>query len=174
MDYRLGLIGLAVVLAACQPTTKPQRPTRRGEARPVDSTLLALMTINSRLADEADKNVTRYIQSNNLGGYQMDCGAWQVTTTYADPTDTITPHDGELWALTMIVTDLNGTALANEELTVRIPSQDLPPAARDALTSLHRGDRTRLICPWYAAYGAVGNDNIPAYTNCVIDIYIHE
>lgn len=174
LSRRLCIVSIAVfclLMAGCRQATKPQRPLHRGEQPPVDSALLSMMMLNERLADEADKVITRYLNDHDQQGYQMDCGAWRISPL-SHTSDTLTPQKGEQWTITMDINDLQGQSILFHEQTITYPSQDLPPAVTEAITTMHHGDSATVVCPWYAAFGSIGNAYIKPYTNCVIYIYL--
>ncbi len=162
------LVGIWL-LAGCTQPRQPQRPSyRSGQVPRQDTTLLTLIAINERLADEADRQVSAYIREHAIDAYRLECGAWQVRKEMAH-TDALLKE----FPLTMTVFGLDGTLLAQEDHVVRPNTEHLPMAVDEVLWTMQRGETTTLICPWYAAYGTTGTTAVPAYTNCIIEIQIN-
>ena len=76
------LIGLGCVLAGCGKEVSPQRPAQRGnEKAEPDSSLMRLIELNQRMANEADREVVHYVQADSAHQYaQCTQGAWVCRT----------------------------------------------------------------------------------------------
>ena len=154
--------------------TKPaphQRPSyRTGTVQAADTTLLTLMALNERLASEADKQVSAYIRNKAIDAYRLESGAWCVRNRKEHNDAPDNTHAAEA---IVTVRKLDSTLLVQEDWLVRPNTEHLPIAVDEVLWSMQDGEYQTLICPWYTAYGATGNDAVPPYTNCIIEIYIN-
>ena len=172
--YRLATVALVAVtgalLSGCDKPA-PQRPSyRTGQVQATDTTLLTLMALNERLAAEADRQVSAYIRSKAIDAYQLECGAWSVRSQ-AERHDT---HDDTRAAeVVLTILRLDSTLMVQEDRLVRPNSEHLPMAVDEVIWGMRDGESRTLICPWYTAYGATGNDAVPPYTNCIIEIYVN-
>ncbi|MBR1878236.1 MAG: hypothetical protein IJ814_04425 [Paludibacteraceae bacterium] len=158
-------------MTACVPQA-PQRPSTRKGAKPApDSTQLALMELNLRLAQAADEELVRYVQASGKAFALYDNHTWMCVRDKGD--DTL-PHllpEGQ-WVVHMEVYDLNGKRLADIQRQYRIGKMELPPAVDDCVVYLHPRAQALLAAPWYMAFGAAGGDGVPPYTNVLIDLKI--
>lgn len=163
---------LSIAMSSCG-HTKPQLPSQRNGERAkaaADSTLLALMSVNQRLAGAADRDVLHYVQSQADTYAQMECGTWIRRVVFHN--EAPTPQTDEQWTLQLIVRDLTGKKLLDEISTQRIGHEETPTAVTEALHELHHGDSAVLVAPWYLAYGMHGKGSVPAYTNVIIELTI--
>lgn len=163
---------LSACMAGCS-YTKPQRPTQhsgKGEM-PVDSSMLQLMELNRQMAEAADSELARRVDT--LEGYNLlPCGAWVRYSRNADDNDTITPQPDERWTIAMQVRELSGDLLVDEHKQITIHRSELPTAAQEAIETMHHGETAHLYAPWYVAYGMSGTQQIAPYTNVQIDIQL--
>lgn len=177
------VIVLAVValVIGCR-RTAPQRPSQRNGVRvetAADTAALALLSASQRLADAADREVARYVRTRGEEAgqtgetmlfAQSEVGSWERWIVRTDEGNT--PQKNEEWTLRMVVTGLDGTMLLDSEATYRIGREELPRAVEEAVAEAHHGDELEIVCPWYTAYGAMGNEYIEAYQNVIIQLYI--
>lgn len=165
---------LSIAMSSCG-RTKPQTPSQRNGERTgakADTTLLALMNVNLRMAGAADKEVLRFIEAQTETYAQMDCGCWMRSVVRHE--DTPTPETDEQWTLALKVRNLKGEMLLDEITTQRIGHEETPTAVTEALHELHHGDSVVLVSPWYTAYGIHGNKSVPGYSNVIIELSIYE
>lgn len=162
-----------VALTACG-RTKPQSPSQRNSKRVehVDSATLALMNLNSQMAERADREVLGFIREQKETYAQMECGCWMHVIERSNDERDI--QAGEELTLSLIISDLRGTMLLDQQLTTTTGHEEIPLAIRTALAELHRGDKAKLACPWYTAYGMKGNEYIAGYKNVIIELTIQE
>lgn len=161
--------------------TAPQKPSQRNGVRAeaaADTAAMALLTMNQRLADAADREVLRRVQQAQASGAeenalvysQNEVGAWERWIVRSHEGEC--PKKDEEWTLHMVVSSLDGQMLLDSEATYRIGREEMPRAVEEAISEAHHGDEVEIICPWYTAYGAVGNEYIEAYQNVIITVYI--
>ncbi len=170
----IGLVGAALVcslLVACGKVA-PQRPSQRsGEKPKEDSTTLALMEMNQRMAIEADKQVSAYAQEKEETYSLMDISNTWLFVLEKGEGDTA-PKEGEQWEMHICTRTLQGKLLCDVEQTYAIGKGELLPCIDIATDELRHGERLIMVAPWYAAYGMHGNETVPPYTNVILEIEI--
>ena len=163
MRKGLWLILAAALMAGCH-RTQPQTPSyKSGRAVMADSALLQALEMNRRLAEEADRQLTRYAAE----GYAMtESGYWAKGLRNADNI----LQEGETVEVHLRVLALDTTLLEDMRSTLTIGKEQLPEAAADALRQMTRGAKVSLAVPWYLAFGSTGTDHVPPYTNVLIEM----
>ena len=151
----------------------PQRPANRQGQSQRDSDLVAMLQVNQRMAEEADREVIRYVQTDSLHRYaQCNQGAWVARLTEMPESEQ--PKMGEPILLHMLVYSIDGEDLLQDvEGEFTIGRGELPLGIEYALRELRRGEQGRILAPWHAAFGVDGADNIAPYANVRIEITIH-
>ncbi len=151
----------------------PQRPANRDDRSRRDSDLVTMIQVNQRMAEEADREVMRYVQADTLLRYaQCSQGAWVARTTNLP--DNEQPKMGEPVQIHMLVYTLDGRDLLQDvEGEFTLGRGELPLGIEYALRELRRGESGRILAPWHAAFGVDGADNIAPYSNVRIEITIH-
>ncbi len=151
----------------------PQRPANRDHRSQRDSDLVAMIQVNQRMAEEADREVIRYVQADTVLRYaQCNQGAWVARTT--EMPDNEQPKMGEPVQIHMLVYTLDGQDLLQDvEGEFTLGRGELPLGIEYALRELRRGEQGRILAPWHAAFGVDGADNIPPYSNVRIEITIY-
>ncbi len=175
MKRLVGYIICLILLTACggRGPQGPQRPANRDDRSRRDSDLVAMIQVNQRMAEEADREVIRYVQADTLHRYaQCNQGAWVARLT--EMLENEQPKMGEPVQLHMLVYTLDGRDLLwDVEGEFTIGRGELPLGIEYALRELRRGEQGRILAPWHAAFGVDGADNIPPYSNVRIEITIH-
>ncbi len=167
-----GAVLVCSLLVACGKTA-PQRPSQRSGEKPAeDSTVIALMELNRRLAEAADREVLTFVEQQD-GTYAIleYANAWYCILDRGD-TDGAAPKNDEDWSLHIRTHDLDGRLLLDEHRTYRFSRSELPIAVDVMQPELRHGERLRMVAPWYSAYGMHGNDAVPPYTSVVLDVAI--
>lgn len=139
----------------------------------VDTTLLTLMQMNRRMADEADRQLVEWVKTQDGNWGQILTGAWVKKlspTEWYDPNNDETPHINEKWRVGMKIYHLDGKLIEDIERTVNIARSELPTAVEETLNEMHAGERRLLACPWYSAYGPHGKGLVGAYENIIIEL----
>lgn len=157
------LILVALVSAGCR-KTQPQIPSyKSGRAVVADSALLQALEMNRRLAEEADRQLSRYAAE----GYAMtESGYW--AKGLRDTGNRL--QEGENVEVHLRVLALDSSLIEDMRSTLTIGKEQLPEAATDALRQMARGEKVSLAVPWYLAFGSTGTDHVPPYTNVLIEI----
>ncbi len=171
---RLVWITIAIALVGCAKTA-PQRPSQRsGQPPRVDSTVLGMIEVNERLAEEADKEVAQWIANHPAAHFhQMECGAWRLQrdeATSLRAQTAPTPQPKEKWTIHYQVRHLDNTLAEDIEGTYTIARGELPAAIDEAVQQMIADETTTLIAPWYSAFGMKGTDHIKPYENVIITI----
>ena len=153
----------------------PQRPSQRSGTKPeTDSTTLARMEMNQRLAIAADEEVLRYVQGVEDAERfaQMPfSNAWVCIVEKGDEQSN-SPQKDEVWQLHIKTDALNGRLLLDTEQEYRIGRNELPMCIEMNISEWHRGTKVKIVAPWYAAYGMMGTEDVPAYENVLLEISI--
>lgn len=169
---------LHVILIACIVTglsgcrkNSPQPVRHLGEETTVDSTLLAKMEFNQRMASAADRECLAWIKNDSNAYTLDDFGFWYKKENI---TNGETIQSGQTVQLHVMVHELNGNLLADLEDAFVLGSDNMPIAMNRALKAMRIGEEMTIVTPWYLAYGAEGKGIIKPYTNLVITLEIEE
>lgn len=157
-------------LSGCRKST-PQQVRHLGKDAPVDSALLAKMEFNQRMANAADKECLRWVQSDSLDYILDEFGFWYRKDVKVDGTPLTR---GQSTQLHVVVRELDGNVLADLEDEFVLGSDNMPMVMNRVLKTMCVGERTTTITPWYLAYGAEGKGIIKPYTNLIIIIEVKE
>jgi hypothetical protein len=159
---------LLLLLVGCG-RQSPQRPSqRKGEEAKVDTTQLALMDLNRQLAESADEQLYRWVQTQTEPYALYEQGTW-VTVLHAGEGEIV---PGEECSVHMRVYSLEGKVYYDTDQTAKPGKYEFPTAIDANITEWHHGASLKLAAPWYAAYGIKGTDHIPPYENVMIELDI--
>lgn len=162
------LVGL-LCLSACDRT--PQKVRRLHEKAEPDSTMLAQMRFNMQMADAADKECLKAIEQDSLRYALDEFGFWYAKTLRTSA-DTI--RTGQTVTLHLVMSELNGNAIADVEDVFAVGSSELPTAISRCLPQMCRGEQVSVIAPWYTAYGIEGTSLVKPYTNLRIQLTVRQ
>ena len=160
---------IALALTAC--TIAPQRPSQRSDETPVpDSALMMQVEAHRMLAQAADAQLVEYIRLHPGHWFAQEDGSWVL-----DPNPDPFPHRAreigeQSVALHMVVKDLQGNLLLDEQKEYRLGHCELPEAVENTLHSTLSTLNLIILAPYYVAFGSQGTDAIPPYTNVIIEI----
>ncbi len=163
----LGVIG-CLALVGCK-RTKPQAPANRYVQ--VDSTELAMALMTQRMVEEANNTLAQYVRRLDSAYALAQRGYWYRITQHT-ANDTIRKNQQVLAHI--VVQDLQGQLLTDSEQSLIVGQQILPADVEAFLLQMCIGERASLLLPWYVAYGALGNEWVPAYANVRMEIEIIE
>ena len=153
----------------------PQRPSQRsGSVKTEDSTVIAMVELNQRLAMAADDAVLRYVsEKEDITHFaQMPfSNAWVRIIDKGDETRE-TPKKDEVWTIHIKTYSLEGKMLIDSEQAYRIGRNELPMCVELIITEWHHGTKAIMVAPWYAAYGMLGTAEIGAYENVLLEITV--
>lgn len=174
--YRYILYGLVMGLCmSCGPQMGPQTPANRASTQQVkaDSSMMALLEVNKRLAAEAEREVSARVQADTAHEYALcEEGAWLCRThrTQEGPH----PKTSDIWQIHMLVKTMQGELLQDIEGPITIGRGDIPLGIEMAMRQMYSGEDAIIIAPWYAAWGVQGTDNIQPYSNLYIELHIQQ
>lgn len=169
MSCRLPIICLVLLLAACT-GQGPQRPSqRKGQAPEADSSALALLALNQKMAQAADEQLAGLVKAQEESYALYEGNAWMHIISFGDK-QTETPKADEEWSIRMKVYALDGQLLEDTDRTFRIMRHELPYAVDRNIDILHHGARAKIYAPWYSAFGMQGTAHVEPYENVIIEI----
>ena len=82
------------------------------------------------------------------------------------------PQKDETWRLHIKTYSLHGQLLLDTEQEYVIGRNELPMCIEMNISEWHRGTKVKIVAPWYAAYGMMGTEDVPAYENVLLEISI--
>lgn len=147
---------------------QPQNPTYHSGHTPTreDSALIQLMEINTRMVEEADRQICQYAE----GYTRRDIGAW----TKGLPWNDRTLSEESRVRLNLRVYQLDSTLLEDITETVTVGQISRMEALADVVPEMNIGDTIEMLVPWYVGYGSTGNEHVAPYTNLRLKLSIYE
>lgn len=168
--YKWMIVAISAFVLCCCGKMGPQRPSqRKGEAPQADTMTLAMLELNKQLAFAADQELTELAQQMEEPFALYEANTWMAILDKGDIYGPF-PSTNEYNLIHMRMYDLKGNLLLDSEGSYRICRHELPACMDMNIRHLHKGAKARLLAPWYQAYGLKGTENIPPYTNLIIDI----
>ncbi|MBQ9426219.1 MAG: hypothetical protein IJU36_01130 [Paludibacteraceae bacterium] len=166
MRFWQGIVFMAIcsMLMACG-KTQPQRPTFKNRPQAADSTVVALVEVNQRMAADADSRLARYATEDYAlqeEGYWVS-GLHDIETGFSDSTQV---------CVRMQVYDTEGNLYEDRHETFCVGKTGDMRVLDPVLRQLHRGDSVSILAPWYMAYGSLGSQVVPPYTNVRIELRV--
>ena len=152
------------MLMACG-KTQPQRPTFKNRPQAADSTVVALVEVNQRMAADADSRLARYATEDYAlqeEGYWVS-GLHDIETGFSDSTQV---------CVRMQVYDTEGNLYEDRHETFCVGKTSDMRVLDPVLRQLHSGDSVSILAPWYMAYGSLGSQVVPPYTNVRIELRV--
>lgn len=147
----------------------PQRPSqRKGESVQTDTAQLALMNMNQQLAQSADEQLYRWVQSQTEAYALYEHGTWGTVLQTGEGEIAA----GEECSVHMRIYSLAGKPYHDTEQTAHVGKYELPTAIDANITEWHHGASVKIAAPWYAAYGIRGTAQVPPYENVIIELDI--
>ncbi len=170
INYQLSTIALLVAMTAC--SIAPQRPSQRsGQATEPDSVTLAMVELNQQLAEAADRELINYIRNHAGRWFEQEDGSWcepdTIPLNYAySPERPIALH--------LITRDLNDKMLSDVQGHYQLGKCQLPMAVENFITLNYQRSTInfKVLAPYYAAYGSQGTEQIPPFTNVLIEVKV--
>ncbi len=157
-------MAICSMLMACG-KTQPQRPTFKNRPQAADSTVVALVEVNQRMAADADSRLARYATEDYAlqeEGYWVS-GLHDIETGFSDSTQV---------CVRMQVYDTEGNLYEDRHETFCVGKTGDMRVLDPVLRQLHRGDSVSILAPWYMAYGSLGSQVVPPYTNVRIELRV--
>ena len=146
-----------------------------------DTTVLSLMEINQRMAEQADKELMALVDSLQKADgsefAQLSTGGWKKrrdaqareTAQYAD-----SPRPPEHWLVRIRAYSLQGVLLKDVEGVYTIKHFDMPIAVEEAIDEMCEGETATIYAPWYTAYGMEGDKTVKPYANVRFEVTLKE
>ena len=158
---------MATMLVACS-STGAQRPSQRTrQTDTTDTTVVQMVDLNRRMAEEADRSLTYLAQE----GYVLTDENYWVRGINIDDRTPVTTGERRL---RLQIRQMDGSLIEDKQTNVQIEKSGLLPAIDDLLPLTRPGDSVQIVAPWYMAYGAIGNGRVKPYTNVQIELLIEE
>ncbi len=157
-------MAICSMLMACG-KTQPQRPTFKNRPQAADSTVVALVEVNQRMAADADSRLARYATEDYAlqeEGYWVS-GLHDIETGFSDSTQV---------CVRMQVYDTEGNLYEDRHETFCVGKTGDMRVLDPVLRQLHSGDSVSILAPWYMAYGSLGSQVVPPYTNVRIELRV--
>ncbi len=157
-------MAICSMLMACG-KTQPQRPTFKNRPQVADSTVVALVEVNQRMAADADSRLARYATEDYAlqeEGYWVS-GLHDIETGFSDSTQV---------CVRMQVYDTEGNLYEDRHETFCVGKTGDMRVLDPVLRQLHSGDSVSILAPWYMAYGSLGSQVVPPYTNVRIELRV--
>ncbi|MBQ7191469.1 MAG: FKBP-type peptidyl-prolyl cis-trans isomerase [Paludibacteraceae bacterium] len=158
---------LVIALSACS-KTQPQQPIRHNrQEHKTDDNVLALIELNQRMAQEADRQLMHYAKA---GYVQMENGCWIKGLTHnKQPL-----KEGETVQAHIRTYLLDNTLVEDRHTSLTCGKEQEIEAVADILSEMQHLTAVSIIAPWYKAYGTTGSTDIPPYTNIRVELQITE
>lgn len=180
-SVRFILVLLLVAAMGCH-RTAPQSPSLRSNESPqADSATIALMEMNRRMVDEADRVLMHMADSITKATgrefAQMGCGGWKSRRTDAERNKGLflpTPNSRERWRVRLRTFRLDGRLATDTESEYTIKQYNLPISVEEALEGMYTGEKVTVLSPWYCSYGIRGNEYIAPYESVIFEITLGE
>ncbi len=155
------------VLVGCG-RVRPQGPANRQEP---DSTALALMEMNFRLAEQADAILIDTVRASGLPFVLDNRSFWYVRLIATEGPEV---KEGMHVDYSAVIRDLKTGALIEDVAEEVEVGKRLTLRAIDmAFDKMREGEAFRLLAPFYCAYGRDGRDNVPPLTNVSIELTVN-
>lgn len=162
MRVRLAYLLLCLLmLASCG--QRPQSVRHLHEPQQEDTVLEAQLRFNLHMADAADKLCIEMVRQDSSLQYALDEFGFWYTKSVAVDGEML--QNGQEVELHLVLSELRGGVIADEQGVFVVGTSELPVAINRALKLMSIGEEMRIIAPWYAAYGIEGTTLVAPYTN---------
>ncbi len=162
-------LGVGLLLPIGCQRTQPQRPSNRSVAE-VDSTELARLYFTQRMAEEANTALARFAGQLD-SAYVLDArGYWYRFVEKKEQSEHLQKEQQVL--VQLLVYTLQNEALSDQQMLIKVGQGSVPAAVDNILLKMALGERVSLLVPWYQAFGAIGNEQVPAYANVRIELIV--
>lgn len=165
----LVVFGVGLLLPIGCQRTQPQRPSNRSVAE-VDSTELARLYFTQRMAEEANTALAQFVGQLDSAYVLDERGYWYRFVERNEQGEHLQKEQQVL--VHLLVFTLQNEALFDQQMLVKVGQGSVPAAVDNILLTMAAGERVSLLVPWYQAFGAIGNEQVPAYMNVRIDLQV--
>lgn len=164
------IILICVILCASCHKTQPQLPSNKVPKK--DSAELALMELNFRMAEAADREITAIVKNISCDtiSYTLDeTGFWYRKTRHSADTQSTLSKELDIH---IQVFDMEDVLLFDSHEHITVGKHESAWCVDEAVQMMQHGDEMEILSPWYTGFGRLGNEYIPAYTNIKIKLSI--
>ncbi|MGC3979097.1 MAG: FKBP-type peptidyl-prolyl cis-trans isomerase [Paludibacteraceae bacterium] len=160
----LFIFGSILFLSSC---VKQQAQFPSNKEKQIDSTDINLRTINETLTLKEDSIIHELVRQQKNSYIKTPSGAWYYKESVTS-LDSLKESPQAVFSYTLYT--LTGEKISIEKKQVTFGKKEIPSGLEEGLKLMRKGEKIRLIVPWYLAYGMRGQDNIPPYTSLVYEI----
>lgn len=153
---------LLCLLSSCH-RVKPQAAANK--VQDIDSVAIGMTLVNMRLAEDADRQCTDYIQQADTTFTLDEFGYWYTLTKRTEGREI---KKDDRVSVVFQTYRLTGELIEDSEKTITVGRREVLVAIDDLLASLHEGEEARIVAPYYTAYGKDGKDGVEPLVNCII------
>jgi len=161
------IILIAWTGVACRGTTQPQRPTFYGQQEG-DSAAMNRIRMNQTMAESADLLLAKTATEEYV---LMDENYW-VKGLKGTQENTHGLQEGEYVDLEIKCYDLKDNLLCIHQANVCIGQVEEMQAVVLVLPHVQHNMNITLLVPWYLAFGAAGNTQVPPYENLKVEVMV--
>jgi len=166
MHKWFGAILTASLLTACG-HTQPQRPSFKGEPK-TDSVVVQLLTMNQQMADRADEQLAGIATDEFV---LMDEDYW-VKGLYPQKNQEKVLQESDYVKFEAQFFSLKGTLLTTHQAVAQLSKVNEIQALSLVLPLMQHHQHVTLLVPWYMAFGATGNKDVPPYENLRVELRV--
>lgn len=168
---KFNIIYIIAVLPLCISCVKPapQLPSNKGNE--LDSTAINLKILNEVMIRKEDSLIQDFVNKQKVPFIKNENGVWYhkaiETTNDSLINDTCVQFYYKCYTF-------SSDFIVSEKISVNIGKKEIPVGLEDGIKMMRKGEKMKLIVPWYLAYGMKGKDNIPPYTSLIYDIRVEQ
>ena len=144
-----------------------QFPANKGNT--VDSTEINLRTINETLIQKEDSLLADFVKTTSLK--KAPSGIWYFKEVVTNA-DSLKKYPTVTFSYVLSI--LKGKTIESGTKTIRFEKKEIPTGLEEGLKLMRKGEKMRLIVPWYLGYGMKGEGNIPPYTSLIYEIKVSQ
>ncbi|VBB43386.1 putative Peptidyl-prolyl cis-trans isomerase [uncultured Paludibacter sp.] len=160
---------IASILFLLYSCVKPSPQSPANKENKVDSTNINLRTMNEMLAQKEDSIIQEIINRQTVSFNKTTSGIWYYKENETT-LDSLKNSSSVSFAYECY--SLEGDYIKSQKIKTNFGKKEIPAGLEEGLTLMRKGEKMRLIVPWYLAYGMKGKDNIPPYTSLMYEITI--
>jgi len=124
-----------------------------------------MVELNQRMAADADSRLARFATEGYAlqeEGYWVS-GLHDIESGFKDSTQV---------RVRMQVYDTDGNLYEDRHETLIVGHTGEMRVLDPVLSQMHTGDSVSILAPWYMAYGSLGSQVVPPYTNVRIELTV--
>lgn len=147
----------------------PQLPANKGSN--VDSTQINLQKLNETLALQEDSLIQILVNKQGVTYLKTQNGIWYHKEKETN-LDSIIRNKTVSFIYQCYT--LDGKIINSGKTQQYLGKKEMLKGLEEGLLLMRKGEKMRLIIPWYLAYGMNGKDNIEPYTSLVYEITVED